>query len=294
MAASTAIIRLKRKRNENPLPTLYLDMEQTTTPPDTTKRVKIEHAPPSVFTLAMTMESDEYTTLDNLDVDLWKSQLDKRPDSSASDSSSKKRAFSQVHVSPPKFRMSRKRPRNNPPETPMPEQVQVFDAVRETRVQTDHGVPTIMSSGIPDEIQSGDASKDAILAEMLQSYLTVDADNRAYVNLKDEYVYDIYYRAATGPATVPTDANFGVLVYDSDPEMMEDEEVMNDEDADSNSEGYYQNSYPDEDEWAGEGWGSDEDQDEYGRQRKGKLAFDSDDDFGSESPEDGYSYSETE
>ena len=157
------------------------------------------------------------------------------------------------------------------------------------------GVPEILESGIPDQIQSGNPAKDAVLNEMLQSYLTIDADNRTYVNLKDEYVYDIYYRTALSPATVPTDANFGVLVYESEPDLMDDEEeVVDDEDADSNSEGYYQNSYPDEDEWAGEGWGSDEEQDEYGRRRARKLGFDSDEDIGSESGEDRYSYSETE
>jgi hypothetical protein len=239
------------------------------------------------------MEPDEYTTLDRLDIDLWKTQLDKRPESSDSDTSSKKRAFSQVLTSPPKFRMSRKRPRNNPPDVSTTQDVQVFDAIRESHVDIS-GVPMITSSGIPDEIQSGDVTKDIILAEMLQSYLTVDGDNRTCINLKDEYVYDIYYRSATTVATVPTDANFGVLVYESDPEMIEDDEVVNDEDADSNSEGYYQNSYPDEDEWAGEGWGSDEDENEYGKRRKNKIGFDSDDEIGSDSGEDGFSYSETE
>lgn len=190
--------------------------------------------------------------------------------------------------------MSRKRPRQDVAET-IPLDYEVFDAIREpVKIHSD-GIPTIRSSGIPDEIQSGNPAKDAALHDMLRSYLTVDQDNRKFVNLKDEYVYDIYYRTAVSPATVPTDANFGVLVYDdSEPDLIDDEEVGDEEDADSNSEGYYQNSYPDEDEWAGEGWGSEEDEDEYGRRRTRKIGFDSDEEIGSESGEDAFSYSETE
>jgi len=268
---------------------------------DTIKRAKVENAPPSIFTLALTVDSND-PSIDVINVqDLYKSNLENRPASSDSDSSqSKKRTFSNVQVDPPKFRMSRKKPRQHPPDTNIPQDYVIFDAVREplpnNNNQTTDGVPQIRPSGIPDEIQSGDPTKDAALHEMLHSYLTIDHDNRTYVNLKDEYVYDIYYRTAISPATVPTDANFGVLVYDSEPELMEDDdEVADDEDADSNSEGYYQNSYPDEDEWAGEGWGSEREEDDYGRRRIRKLAFDSDEDIGLESGEEEvYSYSETE
>jgi hypothetical protein len=264
---------------------------------DTIKRPKVEHTHPSIFTLALTVDSDEYTKLESINVqDLYKPSLESRPVSSDSDGSntSKKRAFSDVLVDQPKFRMSRKKPRQHPPDSNIPQDYIVFDAVREPVVQNSDGVPEILPSGIPDEIQSGDPTKDAALFDMLKSYLTIDRDNRTYVNRKDEYVYDIYYQTAMSPSSVPTDSNFGVLVYDSELELMDDEEeVVDDEDADSNSEGYYQNSYPDEDEWAGEGWGSEED-DEYGELRTKKLGFDSDEDIGSESGEDRYSYSETE
>jgi hypothetical protein len=310
-SSTTAIIRLKRKRNEDPLPTLCtfpsslvsagaddldlgIDSPTSLSSPsqDTVKRAKVEHATASIFTLALTVDSDD-TSIDSINVqDLYKSKLESRPDSSDSDSSRKKRSFSDV-IDPPKFRMSRKKPRQNVPETNIPQDYEVFDAIREPTVAAD-GIPQFRPSGIPNEILSGDPAKDAALHEMLQSYLTIDNDNRTYLNLKDEYVYDIYYRTAASPATVPTDANFGVLVYDSEPEFMEDEEVGDEEDADSNSEGYYQNSYPDEDEWAGEGWGSEEDDDQYGKQRKGKSSFDSDEEVGSDSGEDGFSYSETE
>ena len=266
---------------------------------DTIKRAKVENAHSSIFTLALTVDSDD-ASIGNINVqDLYKSNLETRPVSSDSDSSSlsKKRVFSEVLVDPPKFRMSRKKPRQHPPDPNIPQDYVVFDAVREPVVPEENkdtnsdGIPQIQASGIPDEIQSGDPAKDAALHEMLQSYLTVDHDNRTYVNLKNEYVYDIYYRTAVSPATVPRDANFGVLVYDSEPELIDDEEeVVDDEDADSNSEGYYQNSYPDEDEWAGEGWGSDEDEDEYGRRRTRKLGFDSDEELDVESGEDLYSY----
>ena len=267
------------------------------------KRAKVENAQPSIFTLALTVDSDD-SSIDTINVqDLYRSNLETRPVSSDSDSSlRKKRTFSDVQVDPPKFRMSRKKPRQHPPDPSIPQDYVVFDAVREpvanntNNNETTDGVPQIRPSGIPDEIQSGNPVEDAALHEMLQSYLTIDNDNRTYVNLKDEYVYDIYYRTAISPATVPTDANFGVLVYDSEPELMEDEEgAVDDEDADSNSEGYYQNSYPDEDEWAGEGWGSEEDEDEYGRRRIRKLGFDSDEEIGSESEDEAlYPYSETE
>jgi hypothetical protein len=211
---------------------------------------------------------------------------------------SKKRPFAEI-LDAPKFRMSRKKAKQNNQET-IPLDYEVFDAIREQPKPKSasvavavEGVPTIRPSGIPDEILSGDPAKDKALHEMLQSYLTVDHDNRAYVNLRDEYVYDIYYRTATSPDTVPTDANFGVLVYESEPELMEDEEdeVRDDEDADSNSEGYYQNSYPDEDEWAGEGWGSEDGEDGYGQIQARKIGFDSGDELDLISGDE-YSYPE--
>jgi len=241
------------------------------------------------------MESEDYASIEKLDTPkLWKSQIEHRPVSSDSDSSGsgKKRAFSEIITSPPKFRMSRKRPRQTPPENTTPA-IQVFDAIREAQVSSSTLIPPIRSSGVPDEIQRDTTTRDAALQDILRSYLTVDADNRVFVNLKDEYVYDIYYRMAVSPVTVPTDANFGVLVYESEAEMVEDEDEVHDEDdADSNSEGYYQNSYPDEGEWAGEGWGSDEDND-YGRPKK-RIGFDSDEDIVSDSGDDVCSYSETE
>jgi len=195
--------------------------------------------------------------------------------------------------------MSRKKAKqNNQEDITIPLDYEVFDAIREMPKSIPvrgEGVPEIRASGIPDEIiLSGDPAKDKALNEMLQSYLTVDHDNRTYVNLRDEYVYDIYYRTATSPDTVPTDANFGVLVYESEPELMDDEEeeIRDDEDADSNSEGYYQNSYPDEDEWAGEGWGSEEDEEGYGQLRTRKIAFDSGDELDSISGDESFSYPE--
>lgn len=193
--------------------------------------------------------------------------------------------------------MSRKKARQNPPNEAAEQDYVVFDAVRELPLQSDvddNGVPLIRPSGLPEHVW-GESARDAAMQDMLQSYLTVDNQNRNYINVKDEYVYDIYYRTAASPATVPTDSNFGVLVYDSEHELVDDEEeVGDDEDADSNSEGYYQNSYPDEDEWAGEGWGSEEEDEAYGRRRvKGVVGFESDDlEFEEDSGEDLYSYPE--
>ena len=267
----------------------------TSSPQDTTKRSKVEqNATPSMFTLALTVESTEFSSVDTLSgQELYKSTLESRPVSSDSDSS-KKRSFSNI-IDPPKFRMSRKKARQNPPDTIISQDYILFDAVREPIVtRASDGIPEIRSSGIPNEIQSGDVRKDAVFSEMLKSYLNVDHDNRTYLNLKDEYVYDIYYKSALSPDTAPRDANFGVLVYESEPELIEDEEAEDEEDPDSNSEGYYQNSYPDEDEWAGAGWGSDEEEDEYGRRHSRKIPFDSDEEIGSDSEDDRYSYPETE
>jgi len=203
-------------------------------------------------------------------------------------------------IDAPKFRMSRKKARQNNQTEKIPLDYEVFDAIRESPkplpLRASDTVPEIRSAGIPDDILSGDPAKDKALNEMLQSYLTVDHDNRTYVNLRDEYVYDIYYRTATSPDTVPADANFGVLVYDSEPELLDDEEheLGDEEDADSNSEGYYQNSYPDEDEWAGEGWGSEDDEERYGRLRSRKIGFDSGDELESLSEDETYSNSEAE
>jgi Transcription factor Iwr1 len=260
---------------------------------DTIKRAKVEQPQSSIFTLALTVDSTEYPSLETINVqDLYKSTLESRPVSSDSDNGVKKRSFSNI-IDPPKFRMSRKRPRQTAPDEQISTDYVLFDAIREPIRVTD-GIPEIRSSGIPNEIQSGDPSKDAILNDMLKSYLTIDQDNRTFLNLKDEYVYDIYYRSGVSPNTVPTDANFGVLVYESDPELDEDEEVGDEEDVDSNSEGYYQNSYPDEDEWAGEGWGSEEDEDTYGKRHSRRIGFDSDEEIGEDSEDDRYSYSETD
>jgi Transcription factor Iwr1 len=336
-APSTTIVRLKRKRNEDPLPTLCtpsparlslsrsiwltsLDLglgpdtsasssfsvaSPLTPAHDTIKRTKLDTAPPpSMFTLALTVDHEDDPSIDTLKAhDLCKTQHplldDTRPASSdsADSTTSKKRAFSSLLVDPPKFRMSRKKARQHPPNEVAEQDYVVFDAVRELPLQSDvdeNGVPLIRSSGLPDHVW-GESARDVAMQDMLQSYLTVDNQNRNYINVKDEYVYDIYYRTAVSPATVPTDSNFGVLVYDSEQELVDDEEeVVDDEDADSNSEGYYQNSYPDEDEWAGEGWGSEDEDEAYGRRRvKGVVGFESDElEFEEDSGEDLYSYPE--
>ena len=263
---------------------------------DTVKRQKSENGHPSMFTLALTVDSEHYASLDEINVqDLYKTKIENRPVSSDSDGSlGKKRTFSEILLDPPKFRMSRKKARQLPPDPGRSQDYVVFDAIREPLRPNSEEPPPIRTSGIPDEIQSGDPSKDAGLNEILQSYLTIDHNNRAYISLKDEYVYDIYYHTAISPAKVPTDANFGVLVYESEPELMDDEEHEDDEEVDSNSEGYYQNSYPDEDEWTGDGWGTEEEEDEYGKRRSRKIVFDSDDDIGLDSGDDWCSYPEDE
>jgi Transcription factor Iwr1 len=316
MAASgTAVIRLKRKRNEDPLTTLctpshipsnltFVDLGGNDSVVDASaKRPKQDHPAASIFTLAITVDSEEdFASINRLALPnmgtLDLSASSSRPDSRDSDASaSRKRSFAQL-VDVPKFRVSRKKQRQEQREAILLD-YEVFDAVREPTQTRRDEVPEIKPSGIPDEIQSGDPARDAILHDMLRSYLTVDSGNRTYVNIKDEYVYDIYYRTAASPDTVPTDANFGVLVYDSESELLayDDEEVGDEEDADSNSEGYYQNSYPDEDEWAGDGWGSEageDDDEDYGKRRSsGKILYIGDDELVSISGDE-VSYSDIE
>src|SRR5271154_6299664 len=88
----------------NVLTYLDLGVDSTVIPsrPDTLKRPKLNNAHPSIFTLALTVDSDD-TSLDAINVqDLYKSNLESRPISSDSDTSlSKKRAFSDVLVDPP-------------------------------------------------------------------------------------------------------------------------------------------------------------------------------------------------
>src|SRR5271169_6351805 len=114
---------------------LDLGMDSSVIPSqqDTIKRAKVENAHPAMFTLALTVDSND-PSIEKLNVqDLYKSNLETRPVSSDSDSSclSKKRTFSDVQVDPPKFRMSRKKPRQLPPDSNIPQDYVVFDAVRE-------------------------------------------------------------------------------------------------------------------------------------------------------------------
>ncbi|EPX74905.1 RNA polymerase II associated protein [Schizosaccharomyces octosporus yFS286] len=86
----------------------------------------------------------------------------------------------------------------------------------------------------------------------------------------EEYVYDIYEASVQEPSKPPT--GYGVIDALSVPDAFreslenelvsekqdgEDEDPLRDEiDEDSNAESFYQNSYPDEDEWGGSSGGS--------------------------------------
>jgi len=111
-----------------------------------------------------------------------------------------------------------------------------------------------------------DGEDDTVMCNfisMVKEYLTVEErseEEKKFLQPSaeedDAYVYDVYYRDDTAVRTAFPAHNVGALIWADDQlELMDDDtddsDVRDSEDEDSNAEDFYQNDYPEEEDYDG-------------------------------------------
>ncbi|KAI7852237.1 hypothetical protein BDC45DRAFT_513784 [Circinella umbellata] len=263
------LLRIKRKRTEEPLEALLLHTEN-----EDNKRLRKNSfknkdplkvsatALPTIFRLAETVEEkslNNITEAQKLKERITKRvQPGSRPHTPETLDERKDRLVKQQQTSTKQARyrvINQNRGGNNktsrhadqPPvvQNAAEELLQMYEAVREDN----DNKTTSSSSKAKLFADTDDEDDDDIMCNfipMVKEYLTL---NERKINEEDDYVYDVYYRDDTQQGEIHG-ANVGSLVWFND-----ETEYMNDDsdselgdygDEDSNAEDYYQNDYPDE------------------------------------------------
>ncbi|KAL1919555.1 uncharacterized protein VTP21DRAFT_2248 [Calcarisporiella thermophila] len=271
-----ALVRIKRKRNEEPLDALYV--EQALTQPPREKRAKKERSyslgqpeNPQLFCLAETVNS-EYFNDDKAREEL-RDRIVKlkekraREESESSPPQEEREPITSPSKAPVRFRVIHNKQKEvitnedgipevltSPKKGMAPEKndvFQMYDAVKESNKK--QGVKRHLRE------QQYDPSPDDIMCNflpMVREYLTLNesrssttTSSSATAEDDDEYVYDIYYRADP-PDLRTAYRNVGALTWEGeDNYFLEDDVDTSDEDyeeEDSNDEGFYTHDYPEE------------------------------------------------
>ncbi|KAG1148502.1 hypothetical protein G6F37_010846 [Rhizopus arrhizus] len=260
------ILRIKRKRTEEPLDALLLHQENEE------KRLKKNNenksvlkvsatALPTVFRLAETVEEASFSNLD--EAKKLKDRIARRiqpgtsrPQTPVSREERKEQLMQKQSDVSKKARYrvinqnrSKTVEQNAPPvvqssaEKAAQDLFQMFEAVREDETNNNNKQPKLFVDEDADDV-------DDIMCNfipMIKEYLTLNEKEPE----DDDYVYDVYYREEHNP--VVNTSNVGSLVwFDGATEYMDDNdtdsEIGDVEDEDSNAEDYYQNDYPEEED----------------------------------------------
>ncbi|KAI8069880.1 hypothetical protein BC940DRAFT_296391 [Gongronella butleri] len=258
MASQVTILRIKRKRFEEPLDTLLVQDQHKKQ--HTEKRIRRDSiakdkAPktpavvlPKVFRFAETVEEGSF--------------------SSASEAKKLKDRIAR-HMDPKTRHI---RTDDEKRKSKVDEAKNIAKQAR-YRVLNQHrnsaNLPPVVQSSDEKAVQDMFDMYDAVKDEEKGPQLYMDEDEedpddimcnfipmvKEYLSLKDkdpedDYVYDVYYCDVSSTQTSITGANVAELVwFDDDNEYLNDDsdsELGDIEDEDSNAEDYYQNDYPDE------------------------------------------------
>ncbi|KAL0088391.1 hypothetical protein J3Q64DRAFT_1725414 [Phycomyces blakesleeanus] len=282
------ILRIKRKRTEEPLDALLVQQDKD-------KRVRRESnaktdpkitipasALPTLFRLAETVEEKSFKSI--AEAQKLKDRISRRiqpggrpmtPESS--DDRKDRMMKEQLNTNrQARYRVVQqnrsKNAENLPPMVESASEVaakdlfQMYEAVKEDDKENSKA-KLFMDDDTedPDDIMCN-------FIPMVKEYLTLN--EKPQLSEEDEYVYDVYYRDDSNVTTGINAANIGSLVwFDEQGEFLNDDtdsELGDHEDEDSNAEDYYQNDYPDEESvedyehYHGSGLSSDEyDLDDY-------------------------------
>ncbi|KAL1935103.1 hypothetical protein VTP01DRAFT_4243 [Rhizomucor pusillus] len=262
------ILRIKRKRNEEPLDALLLQ-DQSNAPDEkrlrkeggnlSTSNLKISAtAFPTIFRLAETVEENSFKNL--AEAEKLRERIARRAQPLSrprTPETTEERKDKLMQDTMNKVRQARYRvinqnrartlDDNTPPvvqsssEKAAQDLFQMYEAVREDEHQKQ---PKLF----PDEDLAEDDDIMCNFIPMVKEYLTLN--EKTAEESEDDYVYDVYYRDDSNHNLGISSANIGSLVwFDEETQFMNDDsesEPGDYGDEDSNAEDYYQNDYPDE------------------------------------------------
>ncbi|KAI9318642.1 hypothetical protein BX666DRAFT_1930068 [Dichotomocladium elegans] len=259
------LLRIKRKRTEEPLDALLLQTQvhEKRLRKDTNVLTVNAEALPTIFRLAETVEEKGLKI--PAEAQRLKERISRRLMNRAPPETTEERKDRLVQEKMNTIRQARYRvvqKNRNSAMLPDMDLFQIYEAVREDE---DKKTPQLF----PDEDNADDEDILYNFIPMVKEYLTLNERKQEDEN---DYVYDVYYRDDSKSADAIQNGNVGSLVwFDEDKQYMNDKDsdsdVGNEEDEDSNAEDYYQNDYPDE-ESDGEfedqfGYSSEDDEDYY-------------------------------
>ncbi|KAK4513085.1 uncharacterized protein ATC70_000123 [Mucor velutinosus] len=276
------ILRIKRKRTEEPLDALLVHQENE-------KRIKKNNekqksvlsvsatALPTLFRLAETVEQKSFSNLD--EAKKLKDRISRRIQPGTS------RPQTPTSIEDRKDRLVR--------EQKDASHKARYRVIQQNRSKVDEDAPPVVQSSsekaakdlfqMYEAVKDEDTSKQAKLfvdddiedpddimcnfIPMVKEYLTLQEKEE---DKEDDYVYDVYYRDDENIEQSMTSMNVGSLVwFDEQSEYLDDDsdsELGDYADEDSNAEDYYQNDYPEE-----------EDSDEFEDQHDYDLSSDDED-----------------
>ncbi|KAM3584265.1 hypothetical protein VKS41_003089 [Umbelopsis sp. WA50703] len=273
------ILRIKRKRNEEPLEALLVQQEaerqnsrgQRKMRKNTESKGDEEEAKnvlPKLFRLAETVNEQSFRNV--IEARKLKERITRRiqpgsrPSTPSPETRKEQRAEKQqLDAKTARYRVIQQNRRNKEAPTGPPqvesaseklsnELFHMFDAVKDNE---DSKANILLNE---------DAEDDTVMCNfisMVKEYLTVEERNEAARKFEqtqaeddDGYVYDVYYRDDTTVQTAFPAQNVGALIWgDEEYELMdddfEDSDVVDSEDEDSNAEDFYQNDYPEEEDY---------------------------------------------
>ncbi|ORZ02873.1 hypothetical protein BCR43DRAFT_482313 [Syncephalastrum racemosum] len=260
-------VRIKRKRNEEPLEALLFQEGLSDAGHPNEKRSR-KHDPlatsdsslsvnavalPTIFRLVETVDEKSFTNV--ADVQKLKerlsrrSQINVRPHTPETSEERKDRLAEQHQRNAKQARyrvIAQNRSKaedgrnadGKTSEQEISQLLDMYEAVREEDIKQPKLFPGEECDD-PDDIMCN-------FIPMVKEYLTL---NEKTPMESDEYVYDVYYRDDSNANVSVHSTNVASLVWYDDADYMnnndEDSELGDNEDEDSNAEDYYQNDYPD-------------------------------------------------
>ncbi|SAL98196.1 hypothetical protein [Absidia glauca] len=289
--APQMLLKIKRKRNEEPLDVLLVqhkDMEDRRSLDKRSRRGSLKNeksslkvsamALPRIFRLAETVEEGSFKNIN--EAKKLKERINRRirpgsrPDTPENEDSKRNKKTQDLKTTTKQARYRlinqnrAKADKSMPPvvqssaEKAAEDLFQMYEAVKEEKHKEDPRLFIDEDEEDPDDIMCN-------FIPMVKEYLTLN--DRVEEPEEDDYVYDVYYcDKSTDNDAVIAGPNVGSLMwFDQDTEYMNDDtdsEVGDNEDEDSNAEDFYQNDYPDEE--------SDEDyEDQYGYEESSDVDY---------------------
>ncbi|CAO3613537.1 unnamed protein product [Cunninghamella blakesleeana] len=271
------ILRIKRKRTEEPMDTLLvqhqeLDKKQASAKDKRLRKDSLRNdsslkvsalALPTIFRLAETVEEHSFKNVaeakklkERISLKSRQGNRPNTPDSLDQKRNQKTRSL-QNNARQARFKVINQNRSQINSDMP-PEVKSSSEKAAEDLFKMYDAVKIDNNSGPKLIIDEDDDEADELMCNfipMVKEYLTLNDRIEDHVEDND-YVYDVYYCDTSNTGQTISGTNIGSLVwFDDETEYLNDEsesEAGDDGDEDSNAEDYYQNDYPDEEDSEGE------------------------------------------